>query len=115
MWSCALLENHRAAGFHDAAEWHARRTGRLAGAALEAEIEMTRERRRGLSVAICERPQQVDAAPRRVGLNPELEICGALLKAEAAMNAPAEVSLGRHVVGRWRGSHARSIQCNGPG
>jgi len=108
------LEDHRASGLHDAAEWYARRTGRLAGATLETEIEVTCECRCGFDVAIGERSQQVDTAPRRVGLDPELKVSWAFLKAEATVDAADEVILRRRVVDRWRSGHARSVPRNGP-
>ena len=74
-----MLDNHRAARFHDPPERHAGWAGGFAGTALQAQVEMAHKRWRRVDPAIRERLKQMDASSRRVCLHAELEVGRALL------------------------------------
>ena len=77
-----------ASRFEAVAVLHARGAHRLAGAAAEAAIEMIDECRIGHGeIAALERPHQLDAAARRVGLIASSEKCRTGLKAEPTVHA----------------------------
>ena len=87
----AGLGQRRAGAFHQAAERHARRAGRLASPALDAGVHEAHE------LVVSRRPARVhgahrrDAAPRRCGLLPGHPVGRAVRQAQAAADARGQL------------------------
>ena len=112
----SLAMDGRAGALHDAAVGDAGRADGLAVAALEALVEVADDVRRELDEAFGERPDQVEAAARRLGLESGLDESGAGLQAEAAADALREVFFGRGVgPGRPWASRHQSFPRSGRG
>ncbi len=81
-----LLHRH-AERLDQLAVLHARGTGRLAGAAVEAQLQVPAHFAGQLQAAIGHRAHQIDAAARAVVLVPQLHIRRAAGRAQAAVDA----------------------------
>ena len=84
-------EQRGAGVLHDPPVRHGRRTCRLAGAALETEVEMAQCAVAGLDTAVEQRGDQVQAAPRRLQLLPGREVSRTGGEAEAAVDAVVQI------------------------
>src|SRR5262250_363853 len=98
------------------AEGHAGGARRLAAAAPETEIEVTRERWGEPNPSLGGRAHEVDAAARRVHLLAQHSIGRALRQADAAVDAGAQAFRGRSVDGieGAGGSHVHSPPAKRP-
>jgi hypothetical protein len=81
----------RAGALHDAAVGDAGGAGSLAGAALEAEVEVGGDVRGRLDAAFLDGARKLDATSRRFRLHAEHEVSRAGLQAEAAVYAARQV------------------------
>ena len=82
-----MLLDKRARCFDEVAVAHARRAGRLAGPAPEAQIEMARDVGRHPDGAVLQRLHEIDPPARRIHLGTELAVGRAGAQTEAAMDA----------------------------
>ena len=82
---------------HDPAVGDAGGADGLAVAALQALVEVADGVRRRVDAAFGQRAHQVEAAARRLRLEAGLDVGGAGLQAEAAVDAAREVRVGRGV------------------
>ena len=86
------VRHDRCAGvLHDPAVGHGGGAGGLAGAALEAEVEVLDSPGRRLDPPLADPVDQVQSPPRRLKLLPGGDVGGARREAEAAVNAVREV------------------------
>ncbi len=77
--------------FHDLAVADAGRAGGLAVAALQAEVEVADNVLAEGDTPLAHRSHEVEPAPGRLGLQAELDVGGAVGKAEAAANAVHDI------------------------
>src|SRR5579863_9841295 len=85
-----------ARGFNQPAVFHARRAGRFAGAAIEAQVEVPHHAFAERQAPLLHLNHLVDASSRRVHLLPQFAIGWAGVQAQAAVDAL------RVVVPAWR-------------
>src|SRR3972149_11173180 len=81
------------AGLHDASVGDARGAYRLAVAALEAEVQVGEGAGCGLDPLLGDRSYEVQPSARRFRLQARLRVGGAVLEAEAAVDAAGEVGV----------------------
>lgn len=75
----------------DAPVRYTARADRLAGAALQAQLPVSLDRRRELAPALSDEFRHVDAPARRFNLEAGDEVCRARAEAETAVHAAAQV------------------------
>ena len=87
---CAPLDL-AARAFHQVAKLHVRRAGRLAGAAVEAQVHVLDEIGRHAQAPLVHRLDEVHAPARRVHFRAQRAVGGALVQAQPAMDARADL------------------------
>jgi len=98
----------RASRLHQLAVLNAGRTCGLAGAAIQASIDVRDERVAKRETPLIDKDHLTNSAARRIGfLAPEL-ICRTIIQAQSAMNAPRVIVI-RRLIGARKAARRRGI------
>src|ERR1700758_550348 len=86
-WTAIILFDLRAGPFHQLAVLHARRASGLARAAVEASVDMPDKRLAQRQPPFVHKHHLTDAPARRIRFQAPQSVRGALVEAQAAVNA----------------------------